>query len=295
MSLPSMHSGWHQVAFERDLREGLNEVPLATRTIALARTGGLTRAFDAHCPHRGANLCRGGTLVGDAVICPFHGLRIALDPGAALAVEPFDCLVVGGLVFVKPATGVDNGFAARLTDLDHSHYFVPGFEMEIAAPAALVVENAFDALHFNVVHGIGNRPELAETDAAGGYAVTGSFRLPPSPWQGSSAVDVPYRATAFSPTVVLTELGGARPYMMLTATVPLGPRACITRLSLVLPERAGGGLPDPDECHYLLAGARRGLSEDQPIWEGLAETPRFAPVPGDDAVTGFRNFCERFE
>jgi hypothetical protein len=77
--------------------------------------------------------------------------------------------------------------------------------------------------------------------------------------------------------------------------VPLGPRACLVRLSLAMPAGAGGGPPDAEECRYLLAGARRGLGEDQPIWEGLAETPRFAPVPGDAAVTGFRRFSEGFE
>lgn len=294
-----LHKGWYQVAFLRDLSPGLNEARIGNRPIALIVEEDEVRAFDAVCPHRGANLCRGGLLRGDAIRCPFHGLSIALRSGGGaddLTAAAWPCLSIGGLVFVRAPGGEDRGLPDRLAMLDATAWFVPGFAIELGAPAELVIENAFDALHFDVVHGIGNRPRLTPAiDGDGALSVTGDFVLPSSPWQqtpdGATEISVPYRATAYSPTLVLSEMGGDRPYAMLTATVPTGPRRCVIRLSLVLPASEPGTPPDAAACRYLLDGARRGLAEDRPIWEGLADAPPFRPVPGDAGVEAFRTFC----
>ncbi|WP_374147200.1 aromatic ring-hydroxylating dioxygenase subunit alpha [Sphingomonas sp. 28-63-12] len=291
-----LHKGWYQIAFARDLSAGLNGAAIGTRPLALVRDGDRIRAFEAVCPHRGANLCRGGTLIGEAIRCPFHGLSIGLGSArAGLGVAEYPCLSIGGLVFVRAASGAAGDLPARLAALDATAFFVPGFELVIGAPAELVIENAFDGLHFRIVHAIGNQPDLRIVAAGGSFAVEGEFLLPPSPWQqgaaGQSHVAIPYRATAYSPTLVIAEMGGANPYMMITATVPAGPRQCVVRLSLVLPPGDNGAPPDAAACRYLLDGARRGLMEDKPIWEAMVDDPPFAPVAGDAGVTGFRAFC----
>jgi nitrite reductase/ring-hydroxylating ferredoxin subunit len=292
-----MHKGWLQLAFERDLDEGLNEAWAGAGRVALVKAGRSVRAVDAVCPHRGANLC-GGRLVEGAIRCPFHGLRIELDDpdeaGTALRARPLECLSVGGLVFVREPSGPDAGLAARMAAMDESSFIVAGFEMDVSAPAELVIENAFDALHFDVVHGLGGPVRLSPVSAPPGYAAEGAFRLPPSPWQGVLSLTVPYRATAYSPGIVISDLGGPRPYSMITAAVPTGPRDCRVRLSLVLPAGPQGQAPANEECRYLLEGARRGLREDAVIWEGLAEQPPFEPIRGDEAVQGFREFCRTF-
>lgn len=294
-----LHDGWYQVAFLRDLSAGLNEVRVGNRPMALIVVGEEVRAFDAVCPHRGANLCRGGQWLGDAVRCPFHGLRIAFGKNAAMGdfvAEEWSCLAIGGLVFLRHPDSRDCGLAERLTRLDATTWFVPGFALDMAAPAELVIENAFDALHFNVVHRIGNRPRLMECAAASGaLAVTGEFVVPTSPWQqagdGIDAITVPYRATAYSPTIVISDMGGERPYSVLTATVPTRPGHCTIRLSLMMPGMPGGAAPDPAACRYLLDGSRRGLAEDRVIWEAMADDPPFRAVPGDGPVEAFRAFC----
>lgn len=294
-----LHRGWYQAAFLRDLSPGLNEVRIGDLPLAVIVEGDIVRAFDAVCPHRGANLCRGGQWLGDAVRCPFHGLRIALGKGAAtgdFVASEWPCLSIGGLVFVRHPDSEDRGLTDRLAQLDATTWFVPGFAIDMAAPAELVIENAFDALHFDVVHGIGNRPRLTRCDdASGAPAVVGEFVVPASPWQqsggGMRALAVPYRATAYSPTMVISDMGGERPYTVLTATVPTGPRHCTIRLSLMIPGAADGSAPDPAACRYLLDGSRRGLAEDRVIWEAIADDPPFRPVAGDAQVEAFRAFC----
>ncbi len=50
--------------------------------------------------------------------------------------------------------------------------------------------------------------------------------------------DVPFLATAFSPTIVLSMLSGGRPYAMITATCPLSEHEIIARLSLIMAEES---------------------------------------------------------
>lgn len=292
-----MHRGWYQIAFERDLVEGLNEAKIGDRVIALVKQGARVRAFDGFCPHRGANLCRGGTLVGNAIRCPFHGLLIGLSSMRdGFSAREYTCLVYSGLVFVRESDGEDHGFSARFCEIDANGYVVPGFALHIAAPPELVIENAFDAMHFRTVHAIGNSPTFELVESAQGFAVEGRFLLPASPWQkarlGERHVDVAYRATAYSPTLVISDLGGDKPYSMLTATVPAAEGGCVVRLSLLMPPGPGAAAPDAAACRYLIAGAERGLNEDRPIWEAMARPERTSWTPEDHAVVAFRRFCE---
>lgn len=57
-----MHRGWTQVAFRRDLRDGLNVVNIGKRPVLLVRTEAGVEAYRGTCPHRGASLGHGGRL-----------------------------------------------------------------------------------------------------------------------------------------------------------------------------------------------------------------------------------------
>lgn len=293
-----MHSGWYQVAYSRDIREGMTEVRIDGTSIALVRTveHGL-RAVHAYCPHRGANLCRGGRLESDAIICPFHGFRVHLSSCGRFQARSLEAMEVGGLVFVKAQGGTDCGLRARLTAEAESRSIVPGFEILLAAEAELIVENAFDESHFQPVHQICNAPHFESAPVpGGGYAARGVFALPPSNWQNSvneGHIEVPFTATAYSPTVVISDLGGDRPYAMLTASQPVERDKCVARLSLIMPH-PDGAMPKRADCLYLLEQARAGLQQDAKIWEALHRPEIFDAVVSDNAVLGFRAFCRGF-
>jgi hypothetical protein len=57
-------------------------------------------------------------------------------------------LALGGLVFVRLSDRFDNGFPEAIRRLNATHVVVPGYEMHIRAPPALIVENGFDEAHF---------------------------------------------------------------------------------------------------------------------------------------------------
>lgn len=308
-----MHHGWYQLAFERDLQPGLN--PLSVEGLALLAVltlqGGQARVavYEGRCPHRGALLAEGGVFEGDQVRCPFHGyaVRLGSHESAALCVKAYPSLLISGLLFVKLDADTDaaviagDAFSRRMRALNDTHFIAAGFNRIIHAPAELIVENAFDGAHFQPVHQTLNQPRLREvalTDGglaeSGVYCVEGEFQLPATPWQGSRPVVVPFQAQAFSPTLVLSQLGGPRPYSILTATLPLSGGGCQVRLSVLIEAGAQGA--DESGMRILLRQAEAGIAKDQPIWERLADGGALRhAMPADDTVIGFRRFCEQFK
>ena len=252
-----MHSGWIHVCYERDLINELTQVAIGDLELGIARRGKNISIFDARCPHRGAHLCFGGKLNEDSITCPFHGFKIGIGKSVTkFHVQLIESFTVGGLVFARPVASKSTGMKELLVLLDSDHFFVPGFELHLRASAQMVIENAFDQAHFQPVHDILNQPYLATCITEGGaFQATGTFTVPSSQWQGakpSEQISVPFTATAFSPTIVLSQLGGEHPYYMLTTTQPISDRSCIARLSLIMPHGSGGNPPSEQDCTYLL-------------------------------------------
>ncbi len=294
-----MHRGWYQLTFTEALEDGLHPAWIGARALMIRRQGTRFDVFEAYCPHRGAHLCAGGTLDGDAVICPFHGLRIALGAGEGdFRLEPFPSFEVGGLLFVRERDGPDCGFENFMRELAETHFLIPGFVLEIATTPELVIENAFDQTHFRPVHGLANVPQLELRESRfGEFSASGRFRIPPSRWQRSAAdgelLEVPFTATAFSPTIVVSHLGGDHPYRVLTAALPVE-GGCRVHLSLALPRETTDQWGLREGARYLLTQARDGLEKDRVIWENMAPDPPFRPLASDRLVLALREFARGF-
>lgn len=291
-----MREGWYQVLFERDLVEGVTPVDFVRPLFALKTRKGV-RVFDAVCPHRGANLAYGGVPDQDAIVCPFHDRRIGLGAscGSGYEVKEYRTLLVGGMLFVGLSDHPDDEFVSLMTELDRDHYFINGFTLPVNVPADMVIENGFDATHFRPVHGVRNTPQLqVERVSANELVAAGAFMVPLSPWQRelseSGLLQVPYRARAFGPGVLVSHMGGEDPYYVITCAAPVAPRRGVARLSIAVPSGPGGAPPDADRCEYLLRQMQSGLEKDQRVWDRMVlDTPnRFAPE--DASVVAFRQF-----
>jgi 3-ketosteroid 9alpha-monooxygenase subunit A len=199
-------------------------------------------------------------------------------------VREYPVLGYGGMVFIQLGSGPDNGFGGFLDDLAAPHLFLPGFSRSVAVRAELVVENAFDVTHFRPVHGIGNEPSFTilpeESAGAGTFAVAGAFVLPASPWQraaaGTRSAYVHFVAQAFSPYVVISQLGGDSPYVAIpTATHDAMPAERRERL-----------------YRYLMEHSLAGIEQDVPIWEHLIEPTPPDYDAADGVIVAFREFCD---
>jgi hypothetical protein len=290
------HRGWHQVAFERDVTADVTRAAIGEQPLVLVRSGDSLRCFSATCPHRGADLGLGSCAGGEAIICPFHGFRIGLQgPGDhGFHATEFHSLVWGGMIFVRLTDEHENGLMAFLRARYPGQCFVPGFQMPAPIPAELVIENGFDAAHFRTVHGISNEPDFTITRMGHALVAAGVFEISSTQAHSSSTGEamlrIPYVARAFSPGLIISEMGGIKPYSVVTAATPDAQGGCTIRLTLILPD---------DDDHlverskYLLEQSRLGLESDRRIWQSIPARAPFRATERDRSVLAFREFCRR--
>jgi 3-ketosteroid 9alpha-monooxygenase subunit A len=73
-------SGWFQVAWADELAVGdVQPLHYFGRDLVLYRGKTGYHVLDAHCRHMGAHLGHGGIVVGDSIVCPYHGWRWGAD------------------------------------------------------------------------------------------------------------------------------------------------------------------------------------------------------------------------
>lgn len=297
------YRGWHQVACAGPSDE---VAPAAVGEVALALVtcGGTVRAFDAHCPHRGAHLGYGGHLDGSHVVCPFHGRRIALGErsGGELFVREYRTLTAGGAVFALLDERHENGLGALVQSLAPTHCFVPGFTLEAAVPAEVVIENAVDADHFHAVHGIDRVPRFERLPSEHGeLAVEAMFDLPrPNPWQAEfgnrdGAFEMRFLTRVFSPNLVATQLGSPPAnHVVFTAATPGPDGTCVIRVTVAYAVGTEGVVPADEAARQLVRDSRTAFEQDMVIWEHLAPDHPWRGGPSDWPVAEYRQFCERF-
>jgi nitrite reductase/ring-hydroxylating ferredoxin subunit len=141
--------------------------------VAWTDTAGRTTVADARCPHFGADLGRGGTVVADCLQCPFHGWRYGADgrhlgtvggDGATAArLRLLPSAVVTGTVHVfhgpsdrEPwAPAAETWAAEAAAAADGGAITEPSIIVrDTPAPPVIVAEGAFDLAHFAAVHDV---------------------------------------------------------------------------------------------------------------------------------------------
>jgi 3-ketosteroid 9alpha-monooxygenase subunit A len=298
-----MYRGWYQVALSREITGDVTPAMIGDLPLVLVRTERGVTAYDAVCPHRGAHLGYGGELDDDAITCPFHGHRITLGchTNRRFSVREFETLDLGGSVFVLLDPELENGLRSFVRSLADGYVFVPGFAMSASVAPEYVVENAFDADHFKFVHGINNRPEMRLRPTENGeLAIESVFETNlPNLWQDASGdaggVQLRFLARAFSPNLVVTELGdGAHRQVVFTAATPQPDGATLIRVSAAVPLDANGEPPPLEVIRQLFVDSKKAFEQDMEIWAHLTTDAPQNYVTGDRMVIAYREYCTRF-
>jgi nitrite reductase/ring-hydroxylating ferredoxin subunit len=175
-------TGWYQVAYSDELPAGAVRplTALGRDRVAYRGAGGAVHVLDAYCPHLGAHLGHGGTVVDDRIRCPFHGWCFD-GQGACVEIPRVDkipprarlpvCQVreTAGMILVHhDPTGAPPGWEPALPALEDERW-VPAYDRRawrIRSHPQDIVENLVDAAHFLVVHRTATLPAV-EVDPAG--------------------------------------------------------------------------------------------------------------------------------
>ena len=71
---------WYVIAFGKDVtRTPIHRAILGDPIVLYRTESGSPRALFDRCPHRGMRLSNGGTVIGDAIQCNYHGLQFGPD------------------------------------------------------------------------------------------------------------------------------------------------------------------------------------------------------------------------
>jgi len=303
------YGGWYQIAYENELQSDVSSVPVGDRRLLIVRRDGKINVYDAICPHRGADLGFGGKLVDGAIACPYHGHRVALggERKGLYCVREYPSLVRSGLVFALIGDFEMGKLPEMLDYLERTHKIFPGFTKTIKVPPEMVIENAFDWAHFIPVHDVLKVDFGEPTIEDGVFTATTTLRVGPSMWQGTSDgshhddgstwVEVPLLARAYSPNLTITQVavgGGDHPHFVIASAVPMLDGTSTIRLSVAMPRLAEGIEPPDELAQVILQFESMGLEQDRPVWENLAldVTPQY--TSDDENVLKYRKFCERF-
>ncbi len=286
---------WVSLGLVGDFLPGLTPVNVAGQRLMVFEDRGQLSTFSRDCPHRGADLSRGGLLQGNTVKCRFHGRVIGLGANLATyaSVPEFATSTLGSIV-VALLGGSDAGFGEHAEGLRQQCTFLEVGSTAVAAPAELVTENAFDAEHFCSVHEVKWIDPIATSLAESGALVgRTSFGVPRMPWQSESIGTgvLPLEAIAFGPYLVVSRVGvDPDHYWVITATRPISATSCIVDQTLAFP-RTTKTYGAQRLRQYLVERTRMGLAADLEIWETMNHEVEPSVSGEQPSVLAFRRYC----
>jgi 3-ketosteroid 9alpha-monooxygenase subunit A len=184
-------TGWFMVGWGDEFTSG-SPAPLryfGQELVGYRTVGGDLVVLDAHCPHLGAHLGYGGTVVDDCLQCPYHGWEWGPDgtnrripyedrPNASKRLRSWPVCERHECVFLwhDPNGGpprwevpdVFGVFAGLEGSPDDYYRAYPRASVKYAAEPVhpqQTIENGVDSMHFRYVHGAAADPVLLDWGA----------------------------------------------------------------------------------------------------------------------------------
>lgn len=310
---PRFPIGWFMVAAADAVAPGalIERTWLGQQIVAFRGESGTVGVVSAYCPHLGANLARGGTVVGDALRCPFHSLRWSTDgrcvgseypgdPDYSVHLASMPVIERFGFIFAwhGPA-GSEPSF--DIPDLPLDGWTEPIVStIPIAAHVETVHENGVDAVHFGVVHGF---PLSEPRYIADGHSFHSEFHfstpnfLREGPPEFTTFFDTDTHGLGYAHSLNSADAVGLR-YRVLLLTTPTTEHSIdftvVTMIERPESSELVAGVPVDELADFMHRGAVGGVHQDIPIWEGLRHVDRPRLVKGDGPIPRFRRWAEQF-
>lgn len=278
-------SGWFQIGWSDEWE--LGEVrPLryfGRDLVSYRGRSGALVVLDAHCPHLGAHLGHGGTVVDDDIECPFHGWRWSAE-GVNVDIPYSDRTNTSRTIDGWPVEEA-SGFAYLWHDAAGSApWYAPPAVPEATDPGWLgfwpdavhvvsgatvmpqmPLENTVDLAHLKYVHGWETMPTMADIEPDGP-----SFR-------SSFSGEIPTKrgVTAFATTaeahgvgVLVSRLTGLNDTVQIMSTTPVDGDVSDVRFTVIVKQPDGEVNPRLIDA-IVHAQTVAEWDKDSRIWEHM--------------------------
>jgi 3-ketosteroid 9alpha-monooxygenase subunit A len=302
-------TGWFVVAAADELPPG-KVLPLryfGRSLVAFRGESGAVSVLDAHCPHLGADLGVGGTVVGDSIRCPFHAWRFdgqgacveipycrseknKIPPRAQI--KPWPVRERNGLVFVwHDRAGREPTYEIPVI-AEHGD---PGWtpwtlrKMTIRTVPREIIENVADAGHFPRVHG--TDLEQFENEFVDHMAIQRSSGVAHPIGGGVDRFKLV--ATYYGPAYQVTEMESFLPNRLINAHTPIDEHSLDLRFGVML-KRAGSDEKMARYAAGYVENLQVGFGQDVAIWENKVWRDRPVLCDGDGAIGALRRWYRQF-
>jgi 3-ketosteroid 9alpha-monooxygenase subunit A len=298
--------GWFCVADAHELAPGsVQRVRYFGRDLVLFRgESGAAHAFDPYCPHLGAHLGVGGTVVGDTLRCPFHHWRFegsgrcvdipyAKRIPPAAKVRPWPLVERNGLIFVwyHPQNAPPSWEIPDVPEWRSAGWTEPTVRrFEVRSHPQEMAENTVDPAHFRFVHGVPREPGMQA--AIDGHIFRASQGLTFTTPQGEilGSVDIEAHGCGLG----VTRFRGVVETLLLITGVPLDDELHRTTIRFIVKELPAGPQATANVARAFVAEIERQYQQDIPIWENKIHHERPVLCDGDGPIALLRKFYKQF-
>jgi phenylpropionate dioxygenase-like ring-hydroxylating dioxygenase large terminal subunit len=276
--------------------------------VAFRDASGRARVVEAYCPHLGAHLGHGGTIVDGTLRCPFHGWRFDGEgrcvevpyakriPVGARA-KAYEVREVAGMIWAwfHPTGAAPDFEPPAIPEYGREGWTADWlrYDWRVKTHPQEVVENSVDWPHFQTVHGM----ELPERHSV-------RFEGPEIVWVAESSKQVStLDGAGDSIRVVGRNPGLGTSYVRYTGMLetvilfgmtPIDREQTHLRLSVIGYQ---GDREDAEMASFLKAYAddqAHAVTQDFPIWEHKIFQLRPQLCDGDGEVSEFRRWASQF-
>jgi len=300
-------TGWYIIAVADEMPVG-KVVPMkyfARDLVAYRGEGGAVHVLDAHCPHLGAHLGYGGTVVGDTIRCPFHAWRFS-SGGTCVEIPyslngkipPRACIRSwhvrerNGFVFLwydrfdRPPT-----WEIPVMEEVGSPEWTPWVMniLEIRTQGREVIENVADKAHFGPVHGVAC--ESFENEFVDHIAIQRMVGLAQPLYGGVDHITT--TATYYGPAYQITEMESFLHNRLVNCHTPIDEDRLHLRFGVML-KRVGNDEKMQKYAATYIKNLQDGFAQDRRIWENKKWRDRPALCDGDGPFGALRRWYRQF-
>ena len=292
--------GWYQVGWADDLAPGsLQPVRAFGQDLVLFRSeSGRAALVDAHCPHMGAHLGEGGSVVGESLRCPFHHWRFGTDGvcveapyerrgrAPATSVRSWPLHESAGLLLAgyTPNGAEPSWRMEDIPEFEDDAWF--GYEKRsyrIRMHVQELAENVPDRAHFLYVHETGVVPDVH-------YETDGPVYRQRTTLDYGNGTSMNFHQRCYGLGLIwLLNADTPLQSLFLTATTPVDEQHADVRVSYLF---KGDG-PDAGSAQYLDMMDQQ-FAMDGRIWEHKVYREKPHLIDGDGPIGELRRWATQF-
>jgi len=308
--------GWYCIGYSDELKPGEHRsVFYFNRRMVLFRgESGQLSLISAYCPHLGANLGEGGTVVQDSMQCPFHGWRFdgdghCVEVPYATKIPPrakgkcLDSYIVqevNGMVWTwyHPENAEPSFEVERMKEVESGEWTdYQKKQWRFKSHVQETGENAVDSAHFEFVHKIGGiteKPEITFVDHRREsylYLAMSVFDEQGEKIEGEYIDGVIFTANC-GPGQTWTRQKGMADLLIIGLPTPVSETEVELRFACSVPKAQKGEQEIISQA--IIQNAMDQVEQDMPIWEHKIYQEDPILCDGDGPIAQYRKWFKQF-